>query len=297
MNKYILAFTLLISTTAFTQDSASLFNGSAEPQLVSKDFKFTEGPAVDKKGNVFFTDQPNDKIWKYDTDGKLCVFAEKTGRANGMYFDTKGNLVTASDERNELWSFSPKGKSKIILKDANGQRLNGPNDLWINKKGGIYFTDPYYARNYWDRKAPDPKLGGEKVYYLPKGKSQPLVVDDSIKKPNGIVGAPDGKTLYVSDIGSSKIYKYQVNKDGSLSNRQLFANVLTDGMTVDEKGNLYFAGNGVTVYTAEGKKIAQIKVPARWTANVCFGGKDKNILFITASEAVYILPMKVRGAK
>jgi gluconolactonase len=295
--KYILALILLFSVRGFTQTSSALFAGSAEPQLVSKQFSFTEGPTADKKGNIFFTDQPNDKIWKYDTDGKLSVFMDKTGRSNGMYFDSKGNLVTAADERDQLWSISPKGKVTVLLKDFKGHRLNGPNDLWISKKGGIYFTDPYYQRNYWDRKTPDAALGGEKVYYLPKGKKEPVVVDDSIKKPNGLVGSPDGKTLYVSDIGSSKVYKYQVNRDGTLANRQLFAEQLTDGMTVDERGNVYMAGNGVTVYSPEGKKIEQIKVPARWTANLCFGGKDKNILFITASESVFILPMKVKGAK
>ena len=296
-SRYWLVLLLLISTRLFSQVPPSLAAGNATPQLVSSQFSFTEGPAVDKKGNVYFTDQPNNKIWKYGTDGKLAVFLDKAGRSNGMYFDRKGNLITAADEKNQLWSITPKGKITVLLNDYNGKQFNGPNDLWITKNGNIYFTDPYYQRNYWERKSADPGLGGERVYFMSKGKGQPVIVDDSIKKPNGIVGTPDGKTLYVSDIGSRKIYKYSINSDGSLSNRQLFAEDLADGMTLDEKGNLYLAGNGVTIYSPAGVKLENIKVPSRWTANLCFGGKKNDVLFITASESVYILPMTVRGVR
>jgi len=116
-------------------------------------------------------------------------------------------------------------------------------------------------------------------------------------KPNGIVGTPDGKWLYVADIGDNKTYKYQVNKDGSLSNRRLFVPQGSDGMTLDEQGNLYLTGKGVTIYDATGRKIGNIAVPAGWTANICFGGKDRTTLFITASTAVYTLHMQVKGGE
>jgi gluconolactonase len=290
----IISFTLLLSATR-AQDSTALIADGAQLTKISGQFAFTEGPTADKKGNIYFTDQPNNKIWKYSTDGKLAVFMENAGRSNGMYFDKKGNLVTCADEKNEIWSISPKGKVKVLLNNANGHKLNGPNDLWVHPTGHIYFTDPYYQRGYWERKAPDAALGGEKVYYLPAGKSEAVVVDDQIKKPNGIVGTQDGKLLYVADIGDRKVIRYNINADGSLSNRMVFAENLTDGMTVDSQGNLYFAGNGVSIYNKDGKKIHQISVPSRWTANVCFGGKKNNVLFITASESVYMLPMKVKG--
>jgi gluconolactonase len=275
----------------------TLFEPNSIPQLISNQFSFTEGPAVDKSGNVFFTDQPNNKIWKYSTDGKLTVFLENAGRSNGMYFDKKGNLVTCADEKNQIWSITPKGKVTVLMNDYKGHRLNGPNDVWVHPNGGIYFTDPYYQRNYWERKSPDTALRGEKVYYLPKGKTEPVVIDDSIKKPNGIVGTPDGRVIFVSDIGSRKVYKYNLNKDGSVYNRLVFAEELVDGMTLDERGNLYLAGNGITIYNWNGKKINQIPVPSKWTANLCFAGKDRNKLFITASESVYILPMNVKGMR
>src|SRR5436190_6163223 len=103
----------------------SLIAPGATVQLISSQFSFTEGPSVDKAGNIFFTDQPNDKIWKYDTDGKLSVFLDKSGRSNGTYFDRKGNLLTCAEEKNEIWSINKKGKIKILLKDYEGHRLNG----------------------------------------------------------------------------------------------------------------------------------------------------------------------------
>ncbi len=265
---------------------------SGELKLVSNQFSFTEGPAVDKKGNVFFTDQPNDKIWKYDIDGKLSVFLSKTGRSNGLYFDKKGNLIACADEQNQLWAINSHGKVKVLAKDLEGHKLNGPNDLWINpKRGGIYFTDPYYQRPYWERKKSD--LNGEKVYFFKK--KNVIAVAEDLVKPNGIIGTADGKYLYVADIGDNKTYKYTISKDGTLMNRQLFAEQGSDGMTIDNHGNIYLTGKGVTVYNLEGKKIEHIAIPEDWTANVCFGGKDRNILFITASKSLYILPMKVRG--
>lgn len=276
-------------------DSLNVIAPGATLQQVSNQFTFTEGPAVDKQGTIYFTDQPNDKIWKYGTDGKLSVFMDKTGRSNGLYFDKKGNLIACADEKDELWSISPTGKITVLLKDFQGHRLNGPNDVWIDPKGGIYFTDPYYQRDYWDRKKPD--LDGQSVYYLPKGSQQAVLVDGDLMQPNGIVGTPDGKFLYVADIRANKTYKYKINADGSLTDRQLFVAQGSDGMTLDSQGNLYLTGRGVTIYDPAGKKMGNIPVPSRWVGNVCFGGKDRKTLFITASEAVYTLQMQVKGTE
>ena len=290
---FFLLFTIATNNVAAQDDN--LIASGATLQLISNQFSFTEGSSVDKKGNIFFTDQPNDKIWKYDTDGKLSVFLDKTGRSNGTYFDHKGNLLTCADGRNEIWSIDKNGKVKILLKDYEGHRLNGPNDLWVDKKDGIYFTDPYYQRPYWERKSPDIK--GEKVYYLPKAKKQPIVVAEDLLQPNGIVGTPDGKYLYVADIKDRKTYRYTINKDGSLSDKQLVIEQGSDGMTLDERGNIYLTGNGVTIYNKDGKKIMNISVPSKWTANVCFGGKDRKTLFITASESIYTIAMNVKGVE
>lgn len=268
------------------------------PRLISRQFSFTEGPAVDRHGNVYFTDQPNNKIWKYGTDGRLSVFMDTAGRSNGMYFDRKGNLITCADEHDQLWSVSPDRKVHVLVKDFHGARLNGPNDVWVSPKGGgIYFTDPYYQRDYWKRTSPDPGIKGEYVYYLPLHDSVPVAVVEDLVKPNGIIGSPDGKWLFVADIKANKIWKYRIVGDGTLADKRLFANQGADGMTIDRKGDIYLCGNGVTVYNPAGVKIQHIPIPEPWTANICFGGRHRDQLFITASTAVYIVPMRVKGVK
>jgi len=276
-------------------EASSIVAPNATLQKLSSQFKFTEGPAVNQAGVVYFTDQPNDKIWMYNPDGTFSLFMDKTGRSNGMYFDRQGNLITCADEKNELWSIGPDKKVTVLLTDFNGHRFNGPNDLWIDPKGGIYFTDPYYQRDYWERKKPE--LDGEKVYYLPKGARQAILVDSDLKQPNGIIGTPDGKVLYVADIRDNKTYRYDIQADGMLKNRQLYVSQGSDGMTLDNKGNLYLTGKGVTVYGPDRSKLMTIPVPAGWVGNICFAGKNNDMLFITASESVYTLQMQVRGAR
>ena len=296
MKNYRILMALLLITGSFEASAqTSLYDTSEKPKLISKQFSFTEGASTDKYGNVFFTDQPNNKIWEYDVNGTLSLFLDSAGRSNGMYFDQKGNLITCADEHDQLWSISPDKKIKVLMTDIGGKLMNGPNDIWVDKKSGIYMTDPYYQRDYWTRKKPD--LEGQRVYYLPKGSHQPIMVAADFKQPNGIVGTPDGKHLYVADIGANKTYKYTIGKNGTLSNQTLLINQGSDGMTLDEKGNIYLTGNGVTIYDPNGKKIGHIEISEPWTANLCFGGKDKNVLFITASTAIYILKMKVKGVE
>jgi len=295
---FISVMSFLIFTNAYSQSYKNLLFDQDSLKLISSQFKFTEGPAADHKGNVFFTDQPNNEIWKYDVNGKLSLFTSKAGRANGTYFDKKGNLIVCADENNELWSIDKNGISTTIYRNPKGNELNGPNDLWIDKKGGIYFTDPYYQRDYWTRKSP--AIVGEKVYYIKPGQKdilRPLVVEDSLIRPNGIIGTADGRVLYVADAKAGKTYKYTIKPDGTLINRTLFINRGSDGMTLDNLGNLYLTGQGVFIYSADGKQVGHIRVPENHTANVCFGGKKRNILFITASKSIYILPMQVKGMK
>ena len=298
ISSFILLFLLFFTACSYQSRNISadrLFLKDSIPRLISKQFSFTEGPAADKQGNIFFTDQPNNTIWKYSTDGKLSVFMENAGRSNGLYFDENGNLLACADENNQLWSISPKGKITVLVKDFEGKQLNGPNDVWVHPDGGIYFTDPYYQRFYWERKTPEIKE--QRLYYLPNGQNKPIIAAEGFTRPNGLIGTADGKYLYTADIGAGKIYRFIISDDGLLQNRQLFADQGSDGMTIDEKGNIYLTGNGVTVYSPQGKKIAHISVPEKWTANVCFGGKRRNELFITASQAVYILPMQIKGLK
>jgi gluconolactonase len=285
-----------VSAQAVLKDPGIIAPG-ARIRLVDSGFIFTEGPAVDKEGNIFFTDQPNNKIWKYDIHGKLSIFLSKSGRSNGLYFDAAGNLISCADEHNQLWSIDPKGKITILIRDYRGHQLNGPNDLWISPAGDIYITDPYYQRDYWTRKDPDPALGGQRLYYLQHHQKTLICVDSGTSQPNGIVGTPDGKYLYVADMGKSKTFRYEINPDGTLKNKQFFAAEASDGMTIDDHGNIYLTGKGVSVYNRQGKKVKHIDIPEEWTGNICFGGKKRNILFITASKSIYIIPTRVRGVE
>lgn len=262
--------------------------------LVASDFSFTEGPAADSEGNVLFTDQPNNRIMKWSPDGRIKLYMQPSGRANGLYFDHDGNLLACADENNELWQIGKDKEVTVLVRDYNGKKLNGPNDLWVDPKGGVYFTDPFYKRKYWSRA--EKEIPEENVYYLsPDRKRLQMVMSDFVR-PNGIIGTSDGKTLYVADIGAGKTYSFHIQNDGSLTERKLFTELGSDGMTIDEKGNVYLTGKGVTVFNKEGKRIEHIPVDAPWTANVCFGGKDHKTLFITASKSVYTVRMKVKGA-
>lgn len=271
-----------------------LIKKGAVPEKLAGDFSFTEGPAVDAEGNVFFTDQPNDRIMKWGTDGNLTTFLQPCGRSNGLFFDKEGFLWACADERNELWKISPDEKIEIVVGKYHGIPFNGPNDLWISPGGGVYFTDPFYKREWWDHsEMPQDK---ECVYYLSSADGSIRRVIDDLVKPNGIIGTPDGKTLYVADIRDKKTWSFKINPDGSLTDKTLFCNLGSDGMTIDRKGNLYLTGNGVTIFDKNGQQIGNIPVPEKWTANACFGDKNRKNLFITASTGIYRIRMKVRGA-
>ncbi len=258
------------------------------------DFLFTEGPTCDRNGNLFFVDQPNNRIMEWNTAEQLSTFLQPSGHANGMYFDAAGNLIACADEHNELWSIAPDKKVVVLIKDFQGKYLNGPNDLWIAPNGGMFITDPFYKRKWWDHTTM--ALTNEEVFYLsPDHKILKRVTDD-LKKPNGITGTPDGKKLYVSDIRAAQTWSYDIQPDGSLLHKTPFCSLGSDGMTIDAEGNVYLTGHGVTVFDRSGVQIDQIDVPEKWTANVCFGGKDHKTLFITATTSLYSIQLRVKGA-
>ena len=299
MKTSTIIISLLFLATPFianAQKSKSIIAPDAKVEKLADSFKFTEGPIADKKGNVYFTDQPNDLIMIWSIDGKLSEFGS-FGRANGMYFDRDGRLLTCSDMDNELWSIGMDGSHIVLVADFEGKKLNGPNDVWVNpKNGGLYFTDPLYKRNYWTR---DPAMQqeGQYVYYLKPDRKTLVKVATDLKQPNGIIGTPDGKKLYIADIGDRKTYVYDIQSDGTLANKKLFCTMGSDGMTIDNKGNVYLTGRGVNVFNSKGEQIEQIPVEAGWTANVCFGGKDMKTLFITASQYLYSIRMNVKGVR
>lgn len=255
-------------------------------------YSFTEGPAVNSKGIVYFTDQPNDRIYRWDEKEGVSLWLDGTNRSNGMYFNPEDQLIACADLNNQIVQFDEDKKMHVLFEIYNGIHLNGPNDLWIAPNGGIYFTDPYYHRNYWQEGHAESQ-DSRGIYYLSPEKEIIRVASDYVQ-PNGLVGTPDGKTLYVADINDNKIWKYDIAADGTLTNKTFFAPKGSDGMTIDERGNIYLTMGKVWIYSPKGDLIHEIEVPES-PSNICFGGKEKKTLFITARTSVYTLAMNVKG--
>ncbi|WP_282038757.1 SMP-30/gluconolactonase/LRE family protein [Saccharicrinis aurantiacus] len=290
---------LFFTNKLYSQNSATSKFESApviigEVEKLAGGFVFTEGPAVDKEGNVFFTDVRQHLIMRWSINQELDTFKVNSGRANGLYFDKKGNLLVCEGEKGQITSISRNGDYKIVASEYKGIRFNQPNDIWVDKKGGVYFTDPLYGGN-----DSDILQDGMHVYHIhPKSNIVTRVCDD-LEKPNGLIGAPDGKTLYVTDAQAGKTYKYDIDKNGVLQNKTLFVGVGCDGMTIDIKNNVYITPRGestVDVYSPSGELVNSIKIPERPT-NVCFGGENRNHLFITARTSIYRVELTVGGVE
>ncbi len=273
------------------QENAGVVAAGAEAKKLAGDFQFTEGPAADARGDVYFSDIPANRILKWSVEeGKLSTFLENSGGANGLYFDKDGNLLACQGGERRLVSISPQGEVTVLADKYEGKRFNSPNDLWIDPNGGVYFTDPRYGGR------DGMEMDGEHVYYLTPDHKKVIRVIDDMTRPNGVIGAPNGQRLYVADHGANKTYVYRINGDGTLTDKQLFAEQGSDGMTIDARGNVYLTGKTVTVYNRRGEKIAEIPVP-EGPANVTFGGRNNQTLFITARTSLYSVPTEIRGAR
>lgn len=281
---------LAISITSFCAAQQSVIAPGAKIEKLTGGFNFTEGPAADAQGNIYLTDIPNNRIHKWSLDGKLSIFRENSGGANGLYFDNDGNLLACEGGGRRLVSIDKQGQVTVLADSYQGKKFNSLNDLWIDPKGGVYFTDPRYGNR--DGMEQD----GEHVYYLSADRKKLIRVIDDMVRPNGLIGTNNGKLLYVADHGDGKTFVYTVNEDGTLSNKKLFAPEGSDGMTIDNEGNVYLTTNAVAVYNSNGQKIETIQVPEQ-PANITFGGKDKQRLFITARTSLYSIPMRAKGAE
>ena len=292
--KILTGLILLLSCSSVFGQKNNIVAKNAEIKKAGTGYAFTEGPAVAKDGKVYFTDQPNDRIYVWDEKKGVSLWSDDTGRSNGMYFNNNGQLLACADLHNQIVLFDKDKKMRVVYENYDGKHLNGPNDLWITPNGGIYFTDPYYHRNYWQEGHKEVQ-DARGVYYLSTEGKITRVIDD-YKQPNGLIGTPDGKTLYVADINDRKIWKYDIQSDGTLANKTFFAPNGSDGMTIDNQGNVYLTMGKVWVYSPSGELIREIEVPES-PSNVCFGGKKRNTLFITARTSVYTLKMNVKGVE
>jgi sugar lactone lactonase YvrE len=274
---------------------------SAEAKKVATGFKFTEGPAADEQGRVWFTDIPNNRIHRFDPEtGKTEVMFENTQSCNGLMF--KGDkLLACSHGRRQLISYDKDGAIEVLaetfMEDGEDKKFNSPNDLDIDAKGGIYFTDPRYG----NRENMEMKIEG--VYYFSPDRKLTRIIDDLVR-PNGILVSGDGKHLYVADHGAGKVYAFDIQPDATVANKRLLIALNDegkpdgDGMTLDARGNLYITSPGtssIVVAAPDGKLITKIVCPQP-PANCAFGGADRNILYITARDSFYRITLNIPGA-
>lgn len=305
MRKLILPILCLASTVSMSQTVIQndeglerLVDNNVEVRQLAEGFKFTEGPVWDKNESVLlFSDIPANTIYKLSTTGALETFRNPSNNANGLTFDAEGNLLMAEHSGRKIGKLSPDGTYSAVVETYNGTRFNSPNDVIIDSRGIIYFTDPPFGL---DKSATD-TLGVNGVYQFQNGKVT-LIADD-LFRPNGLALSPDERTLYLANSGEPKKYmKYPVSKRGKVGKGTLFFNAShinspgnPDGIKVDTEGNLYATGpGGVLVFTDQGKHLGTIVFPET-PANIAFGGEDMKTLFVTARTGVYSIPVKISG--
>ncbi|MFO0796155.1 MAG: SMP-30/gluconolactonase/LRE family protein [Gemmataceae bacterium] len=296
--RLVAVFLLAAAGTALAQDAPIAGVGPAGPiKKLDGTYKFTEGPAPDADGNVYFSDIPNKTIHKIDAAWKVSVFRPESNSANGLMVNAKGEVV-ACEMEGAVVALSADGKARqVIAGEYDGKRFNAPNDLVLDKAGGVYFTDPMF-------RAPTPLPQGKTcVYYADAAGKVSRLIDD-LPNPNGVLLSPDETTLYVLPSGQKQMMAYAVEAPGKLGKGRVFCELEQaktggngggDGGTVDSKGNVYItSATGLQVFDAAGKTLGTIKFPEQ-PSNATFGGKDLKTLFVTARTSVYACPMAVAG--
>jgi len=268
----------------------------ASVTLVQEGFAFTEGPVGRPDGGIYFTDSRPSRVYGLDTTGKIAIFRENADNADGLALNSKGDLFAAERTGNpRITRTDASGTLALTSESSAGQPFNAPNDLFVDSRGGIYFSDPCL------RRGPGCKAY---VYYLPAGATHPLVIDDQMVYPNGLTLTTDGKTLIVDDNVEETLYAFDVQRDGTVRGKRPFARLhdippgkdsLGDGMAIDRDNRLYVTSlTGVQVFDRHGQYLGTIAVP-RTPSNVAFAGPDKRTLFITARKGVYQVRMLSRG--
>lgn len=318
-------YTLVEGAGGATPATAPLPQGLVPPnaQLATAAvIAFTEGPAADADGCVYFSDIINSRIMKLSADGQVSLLRADSGRTNGNLFDQQGRLVSC-----EGAEFGPGGRRRIVRTDMKtgevtvlteryqGKRYNAPNDLAIDSKGRIYFTDPCYG---CDRSQLE--MDAEGVYRIELDGSVTRVLEQpAIQRPNGIAISPDDRTLHLVDSkpdpgGNRKIWAFDIAGDGRLANQRVVYDFAPgrggDGMRVDVEGNLWIAAGvnrvrregettdvptGIYVITPAGKLLGRIPIPEDTVTNLAFGGPRKKTLYVTAGKSLFKIPVNVSG--
>ncbi len=279
------------------QTSAQEFPGAGPVRKVASGFGFTEGPADDGKGNLYFTDIPNQRIHRIDAKGNVSTVTEKSLHCNGLMFDGDGKLYGCQMDGRLARIDAANGESKSLVDQYDGKRFNACNDLVIDKQGGIYFTDPRFM-------APDPWPQGKEAVYYRSAKGDVERIESELAAPNGVILSPNEKTLYVVPSMQKEVIAFDVNGSGKVSKRRVFfelkqpqgkENSGGDGLSIDVEGNLYFTSDlGVQVVSSKGKLLGIIEFPEQ-PANCSFGGPNHKTLFATCRTSVYAVDLPIAG--
>jgi gluconolactonase len=281
----------LCSANAATP-SVQLIATQAQVIEVASGFGFLEGPVADQLGNLFFTDINNNIVHKMTASGLISAAYSPSNHANGLTLDLDGSLLICEQSGQRISKLAADGSVSMVVNTYADKPFNSPNDLWVNPNGSIYFTDPRY--NFPPGEV---SQDGEYVYLISPDRSHVVPVITDIPKPNGVVGTEDGMYLYIASTELRKVFRFDINADGSLNNRIEFADQGSDGMTLDQHGNVYLTWvGGVSVRNPQGEQIEFIQTP-QMPANVGFGGADGKTLFMTARTSLYSIKMNVTASR
>jgi gluconolactonase len=298
------AFLTLLLPIAARADTTDFIAENAKLERLWYEGEFTEGPCLGPDGCIYFSDIGN-RLMKFDPEsGKTTVFRDPSGRSNGLKFDAKGRLIACEGSNtggNRRISITKDGKVEVLADKFMDKKFNSPNDLALDAKGRVYFTDPRYVGN--EKR----ELDHESVYRIDADGTVTRIIDD-VTKPNGIVLSPDQKILYLAESnsdpkGKRELRAYPLNEDGSVGKMKVLYDFGddrgVDGMTVTTDGHIVAAAgkgetSGVLIFTPQGKKVGFIATPEVPT-NVCFGGKDLKLLYVTAGKSLYRIPTKMTG--
>lgn len=288
---------LCLASPTWAADAMPGIGPVGEIKRLHTGLQFVEGPASDGKGNLYFTDIPANRIYQVDVVGKLSNAIEPSHHANGLMFDGAGRLVACEMDGTVVLRDLATGKRTVLADQYDGNRFNAPNDLVIDRGGGVYYTDPRF-------RAPEPWPQGKEAFYYRQPGGDVMRLSDTLPTPNGIILSPDEKTLYVICSLRKEVMGYPVRSPGVLGEGRVFCtlrqpegmdNTGGDGATVDTKGNLYITSRlGVQVFSPGGKWLGVIEFPEQ-PANVTFGGKENRTLFVTARTSLYACEMEATG--
>jgi gluconolactonase len=278
---------LILASLASAQDFTDI-----RVERIAAGQKFTEGPVWSLEGFLLFSDTVTDRLQKFVPSKGVSDFAVRSGGVSGNTYDEQGRLYSCEFRDRRVTRMAKNGKIDVLAARFEGKRLNAPNDIVVRRDGMVYFTDPAFG-NQQDAR----ELDFYGVFRItPKGELEAMARWKT--RPDGIALSPNGRILYVSDPDARSIRAYDLDRQGAASTERILVSkipVVPGGVRTDEKGNLYVATKGVSVYSPSGEFLKDISL-AENASNLAFGDADFQTLFVTARTTVYRIRVPIKGS-